>query len=232
MNIVYFGYDMFAGCLKQLIDDGRFNILKIFSFPSDGYFDFFDEIKALADANNIPFTTEKINEDELKLLFSKEGCELAVSAGYQYRIPMDNIENFKGINIHPSLLPEGRGPWPLPWAILKGLSKTGITAHKIAPEFDRGDILLQKEIEVSKDETYDTLQNKITKQAPMLLKQLFSNLDFYFENAKPQGTGEYLKEPEDALRTVYKDTPKEKRELILRAFGEKYTIFKNKNERK
>ncbi len=231
MNIIYFGYDMFSDCLKKLLQNPQINILKIYSFPSDGYFDFHDEIKGLAVVKNIPFTTEKITSEELEFQFSQNKCQLAFSAGYQWRIPMENVANFRGINIHPSLLPCGRGPWPMPWVILKGLSKSGVTAHKLAPKIDEGDILLQKEFEVSKNETYASLEKKIQLAAAELTEQLFNNLEQLWKNAKPQGKGEYLPEPPDIERTVFRDTPKEKRELILRAFGEKYTIFIEKKEK-
>lgn len=231
MNIIYFGYDMLAGCLKNLLSEPDINILKIYSFPSDGCVDFHDEIKGLASVKNIPFTDKKITSDELKYQFSQNGCDLAFSAGYTWRIPMENIENFKGVNIHPSLLPSGRGPWPLPWIILKGLCKSGVTAHKIAPRIDEGDILLKKEFSVSSDETYSSLEKKIQISAAEITRELIGNFDFLWQNARAQGKGEYLPEPSDFERTIFVDTPKEKRELILRAFGENYTIFSDKTER-
>ena len=76
-----------------------------------------------------------------------------------------------------------------------------------------------------------TLFNAITKAGAEITEELFKDLSFYFENARKQGKGEYLPEPSDFERTIFKDTPSEKRELILRAFGEHYTIFSEKNEK-
>ena len=115
MNIIYFGYDLFASCLKKLVEMPDVNILKIYSFETDGNVDFNDEIKGLADVKKIPFTEEKITKEELFYQFSENNCELAFCAGYAYRIPMENVENFRGINLHPSLLPRLRGPWPMPY---------------------------------------------------------------------------------------------------------------------
>lgn len=231
MNIIYFGYDLFAPCLKKLLEMPDVNILKIYSFESDGDVDFNDEIKGLAAVKNIPFTEEKITNEELKYQFSENNCDLAFCAGYAYRIPVESVENFSGINLHPSLLPDLRGPWPMPWVILKALNTSGVTAHILSEKFDDGDILLQKEFSVSEDENYKTLCEKIAKAGEQITEELFKNLNFYFENVKKQGKGEYLPEPSDFERTIFKDTPKEKRELILRAFGENYNIFSNKNEK-
>lgn len=225
MNIIYFGYDIFADCLKKLLQNPQINILKIYSFPSDGFFDFHDEIKGIAAVNNIPFTTQKITHEELERQFSQNGCDLAFSAGYQYRIPMENIPQFRGVNIHPSLLPQGRGPWPLPHVILKGLSESGVTAHKLAVRFDEGDIMLKKVFSVSADETYHTLEKKVKIAAAELVCKLMDDFENLWKNAKKQGAGEYWREPPDFERTIFKDTPPEKRKLILRAFGEDYTLY-------
>jgi len=47
------------------------------------------------------------------------------------------------VNVHPSLLPELRGPAPVEWAILNGLQKTGVTIMKMGPGLDDGPILHQ-----------------------------------------------------------------------------------------
>lgn len=231
MNIIYFGYDLFAPCLRKLLEMPDVNVLKIYSFESDGIVDFNDEIKGLAAVKKIPFTEEKITKAELNYQFSKNKCDLAFCAGYAYRIPVESVANFKGINLHPSLLPDLRGPWPMPYIILKELKTSGVTAHILSEKFDDGDVMLQKKFLVSENENYKTLNEKIAKAGEQITEDLFKNLNFYFENAKEQGEGEYLPEPSDFERTIFKDTPKEKRELILRAFGEHYAIFSNKNEK-
>lgn len=52
------------------------------------------------------------------------------------------------LGIHPTLLPEGRGRAAIPWAILKGLQKTGVTLFKMDEGVDTGPIALQIEIPI------------------------------------------------------------------------------------
>ncbi|MBI2320612.1 MAG: hypothetical protein HYU88_00550, partial [Chloroflexi bacterium] len=52
------------------------------------------------------------------------------------------------LNVHPSLLPAGRGPAPLFWAFRLGERRTGVTVHLMTDELDAGDILLQEALEV------------------------------------------------------------------------------------
>ncbi len=227
MNILYFGFDMFAPCLEYLLSLENVNIMKIYSFDSDGYFDFHDKVKALAQENNIEFTLDKITAQELKKQ-KENGADFIFCAGYAYRIPIEKIEGIRAINIHPSLLPNGRGPWPLPWVILNEEKKTGVTAHILAEKIDEGDILLQKEILVDPNIDYFGLEKKITACADELVQELFNNLDFYFKNAQKQCKGVYLAEPEDALRTIYDDMPQKQRQKIIRAFGKDYVIYGGK----
>ncbi|QOD61803.1 methionyl-tRNA formyltransferase [Polaribacter haliotis] len=64
-------------------------------------------------------------------------------------------------NLHASLLPEYRGAAPIHWAVVNGETKTGVTTFFIDDKIDTGEIILQQEIEVAKDETVGTLHDKL-----------------------------------------------------------------------
>jgi methionyl-tRNA formyltransferase len=71
--------------------------------------------------------------------------------------------------MHPSLLPRHRGRAPIPWTILSGLTKTGVTLFEIVdPTADTGLIVGQAEVPIESDETASTLFEK-TKQAHLAL---------------------------------------------------------------
>jgi len=48
------------------------------------------------------------------------------------------------LNVHPSLLPEYRGPAPLFWQLRAGEQRTGITVHWMDTQFDTGAIAAQR----------------------------------------------------------------------------------------
>jgi methionyl-tRNA formyltransferase len=50
------------------------------------------------------------------------------------------------LNLHPSLLPELRGPYPLFWTFRLGKQHTGVTVHHMDAGLDSGDIALQQEL--------------------------------------------------------------------------------------
>jgi methionyl-tRNA formyltransferase len=47
------------------------------------------------------------------------------------------------LNVHPSLLPENRGPAPLFWTFREGADSTGVSVHLMTGELDAGDIVEQ-----------------------------------------------------------------------------------------
>jgi len=73
------------------------------------------------------------------------------------------------INVHASILPEYRGAAPIAWAIIRGEKKTGVTTMLINEELDTGDILLQREIEISKEDTAASLGRKLSELGASLL---------------------------------------------------------------
>ena len=52
------------------------------------------------------------------------------------------------INIHPALLPKGRGPAPSLWNVLAGDDYTGTTLHYMVEGVDAGDVIDQRKIRI------------------------------------------------------------------------------------
>jgi len=67
------------------------------------------------------------------------------------------------IGMHQTLLPEGRGRAPIPWAIIKGLNRTGVTAFLLEEAADAGGIVDQVQIPIDPTETATTLFEKARK---------------------------------------------------------------------
>lgn len=81
------------------------------------------------------------------------------------------------IGAHPTLLPTGRGRAAIPWAILKGLDKTGVTFFKMDEGVDTGDILDQIEIPIQNNECATTLYEKVNIAHVELIKQIWPKLN-------------------------------------------------------
>lgn len=64
-----------------------------------------------------------------------------------------NLPRHGTLGMHPTLLPEGRGRAAIPWAIIKGLEKTGVTLFKLDAGVDSGPIVDQVEIALTPEMT-------------------------------------------------------------------------------
>jgi methionyl-tRNA formyltransferase len=74
--------------------------------------------------------------------------------------------------MHPTLLPRHRGRAPIPWAILSGLAKTGVTLFEIVdPTADSGPIVGQVEVDIAADETATTLYDKLLDAHVELIRE-------------------------------------------------------------
>lgn len=104
----------------------------------------------------------------------KAAPDLVVSWFWTTLIPPSIVElaRLGGGGVHPSLLPRHRGPDPTSWAILSGDAVTGVTAHRIAPDYDTGAILGQRTLAI--DERWDsfTLAKALDRPSLALLREL------------------------------------------------------------
>jgi methionyl-tRNA formyltransferase len=76
--------------------------------------------------------------------------DLLVSWFWTTKLPIALVDAARhgGLGVHPSLLPRHRGPDPTYWAIASGDAETGVTVHRIAAEYDTGDVLAQERLAI------------------------------------------------------------------------------------
>ena len=213
MKIAYFGYDPLSSCLDVFLKEG-FHFEAIYTGESSP---FSDKVIEFAKKNHVPLCFGKPSDSEMQNLF-EQGVELFFSAEYPWKIPIPTGLKY-AINLHPTLLPEGRGKTPLPHLILKQSPFAGITLHKLDNHFDAGDILMQQAISLENNETFDSLSAKIYQQTPDLLASLLSNLEDAFQSSQTQGKGSQW--PSISIGQQSLDWQKPMVELLakLRAFG-------------
>jgi len=73
------------------------------------------------------------------------------------------------IGMHPTLLPEGRGRAPIPWTLIKGLERTGVSLFWCDTEADTGELLSQAEVPVYYEDTAAILGARTDEVAARLL---------------------------------------------------------------
>jgi len=90
------------------------------------------------------------------------------------------------LGMHPTLLPIGRGRASIPWAILKGLSETGVTLFKLDEGVDTGPILHQVRIPLEEDETASSLYTKVQSAHATLMEEAWRRLQQGVVELTPQ----------------------------------------------
>lgn len=80
------------------------------------------------------------------------------------------------VGMHPTLLPQGRGRAAIPWAILKGLSQTGVTLFRLDEGVDTGDIIGQGIIKLHDNITAGELYQKVNDMHIELIKRYWPNI--------------------------------------------------------
>lgn len=100
-------------------------------------------------------------DEKLYKFLKKQTPELVVLAGYMKILSPKIVDNFKIINIHPSLLPAFPGINSIKKAYNYGVKITGVTVHWVDRGVDTGKIIEQKSVTIEKDISLKNLEKKI-----------------------------------------------------------------------
>ncbi|GAA1256120.1 methionyl-tRNA formyltransferase [Oryzihumus leptocrescens] len=90
------------------------------------------------------------------------------------------------IGFHASLLPRHRGHSPVNWAILRGETLTGNTMMLLAPGADTGDIVDQRAIPISPDDTCATVYQRVGEAGAAMLTDNLADLIAGTARRRPQ----------------------------------------------
>ena len=120
-------------------------------------------VKQVARDNSIPVYQPE-NITEIKEELQQYQPDILVVVAYSRKIPEEilDLPRYGCFNLHASLLPHYRGAAAVQTPILNGDNKTGVTIIKMDTGLDTGDILAQKELELSGTETASFLHNRLS----------------------------------------------------------------------
>ena len=149
----------------------------------------FDEIAAELGARLIE--TVDVNSPETIAALREADPDLTFVVGWSQLV----LDEFIGLprhgvfGMHPTLLPRHRGRAAIPWAILSGLAKTGVTLFQIADgTADSGPVVGQVEVPITRDETATTLYDKVTVAHLELVREFVPQLLDGTAERTPQDT--------------------------------------------
>ena len=160
MRIAIIGQSAFGkSVLEAIIEAGKDEVVGAFP-PPDSEGRPFDPLKEAAIELNVPVHQYgRYRTPEAIAAFESLNADLCVMAFVTDIVPDEMIDAPKlgTIQYHPSLLPLHRGPSSINWAIMNGDTKTGLTIFWPDRGLDTGPVLLQKEVEITPDDTVGSL---------------------------------------------------------------------------
>ena len=124
-------------------------------------------------------TPERLkNKDEYEKL-REYPADIFIVAAFGQILPKEVLimPKYGCINIHASLLPRYRGAAPIQKCILDGEDVTGVTIMQMGEGLDTGDILYQKEIEISADETGGSLFDRLSDLGAEMITEVLPMIE-------------------------------------------------------
>lgn len=191
--------DIAATCLKKILADG-FDVVGVYTQPDRpkgrGMKLVASPVKEVAVAAGIPvFQPENFREEETVEQLRALQPDICAVVAYGRILPQKvlDVPKYGCINIHASLLPQYRGSAPYQWAVLDGLTETGVTAMYLTREMDAGDIIDVSKTPIGENETAGELLDHLAVLGAELLSRTLTR----FERGKVPAT------PQDAAGVSY-----------------------------
>jgi len=129
--------------------------------------------RTLANQNSIPvYVAEKLDGGWVKQIAAMQPAIL-YSFYYRNLLPdqLLKIAPLGSFNLHTSLLPKYRGRAPVNWMIINGEHQAGVTLHYMIARPDAGDIVAQRALEISEDDTALSLYRKLVPAGAALIRE-------------------------------------------------------------
>ncbi|MHB8572603.1 MAG: methionyl-tRNA formyltransferase [Candidatus Dormibacteria bacterium] len=139
-------------------------------------------------------------------MFEPYDLDLFMCCGFPFRLPGDflGLPRCGAINMHPSLLPKYRGAGPnvFGWILRNDERETGLTIHRMAPEFDTGPVLVQERVPIEPGDHVHDVMARFGPIVPGLLDRALAAVEAG-EAGTPQEEGGFYCEPfEESWREV------------------------------
>lgn len=228
MRIVYMGTpDIAAIILKRLLEE-PYEIVLTVTQPDRpkgrGKELAKSPVKVLSEEHGIPvFQPERLRNPEAVAVIREAKPDMIVVAAFGQILPKEILDmpKYGCINVHASLLPAYRGAAPIQWAVLDGQKESGVTIMYMNEGLDTGDILLQKRVSLSPEETGGSLYDTLSVMGAELLTEAIPKIVDGTLTAVPQGemTTAYAKQLTKEMGRLDFTRPAEELERYIRGLN-------------
>ncbi|MCC7208469.1 MAG: methionyl-tRNA formyltransferase [Anaerolineae bacterium] len=201
MRTLFMGTPAFAmPPLQALLDAPDFDVVGVVTQPDRpagrGQTLQQSPVKQLALTANVPvLQPEKLRAPGVFEQLAALAPDLIVVAAFGQILRQNvlDLPRLGCINVHASLLPRWRGAAPIQAAIRAGDAETGISIMKMDAGLDTGPVLAQRAVPIDREETGETLHDKLAATGGALL----------LETLRRYVGGEITPQPQDDSRATH-----------------------------
>ncbi|MBW1992684.1 MAG: formyltransferase, partial [Deltaproteobacteria bacterium] len=181
MRLIFLGYHNIGYvCLKALIEmcgELGDDIAAVVTHPDNpGENLWFASVRDLAVRHYLPlYMPEDPNDPAFVAAMERLSPDFLFSCYYRHLLkqPLLDLPRLGALNLHGSLLPRYRGRVPVNWVLIHGETETGVTLHYMEEKPDRGDMVAQKRVPITEEDTALTLFARMTVAAEELLREVY-----------------------------------------------------------
>src|SRR5262245_36535039 len=195
MRILLVGQAAFAEQVLAGLETAGHRVVGVVCPPDRG--DKPDPVKAAAVARGIAVSQfPSLKTPAAREAFAAADADLAVLAYVTQIVPeaLLQLPRHTAICFHPSLLPGYRGGSAIPWQLIRGETRSGVTVFWPDAGIDTGPVLLQREAAVDPDDTAGSLYFK--KLFPLGVQTVLDSVQLIAEGRAPR-------EPQDETCASY-----------------------------
>ncbi len=193
MNIIFAGTPALAVPLLEMLTQSEHKIVMVLTQPDRpagrGRQLTASPIKTFALEKNLPvLQPEKLKGDEIFETLKALQPDLMIVMAYGLFVPEKflTLPRLGCVNAHVSLLPRWRGAGPIARSILAGDKITGTTLMQMDMGWDTGAMLAKATVVIEKDETTETLSEKLAHLSAQLVKENLSAIEHQTIHAEIQ----------------------------------------------
>lgn len=183
MNIMFMGTPDFAIPSLEALYEAGHNVTCVITQPDKpkgrGHKMAHPPVYECAERHGTPvYQPENLKKENFEHILREHNPELIAVVAYGKILPeyVLNFPKYGCINVHGSLLPKYRGAAPMQWCLINGEEKTGVTTMYMEKGLDTGDMLLKEEIDITDDDNYETIHDKLNVIGAKLLVDTVSAL--------------------------------------------------------
>jgi methionyl-tRNA formyltransferase len=148
----------------------------------------FHHLDSFAKQNHLPVITFNKHIAHYVDVIKKYAPDIILVSCFGKKLPTEilSIPAMGCFNLHPSLLPQYRGPTPVFWQFRNGAEQFGVTLHLMTTNFDDGHIIGQSSIDLNDGTHHMQAKLQLSEIAADLIIDVLNDFSSFIKNVENQ----------------------------------------------